>query len=189
MKKTIALLTATIITLVLVAFSTDFTLAYFMDKDTTGGTDVSAGRLEVSVDLSLANYGVPSDTLLTYYGSKDDPAKSTVTVKNEGSIGMDYVLSLTVNKATAYLLAENGFKLTGDDGEVLGFKGEPVTDADNGNVTYVYESADALGSGESAVFGLALTFKGLGLTDGNDYQGAEISVTPTVIATQTGGAD
>lgn len=192
MKKTIALLTAAIIALVLVAFSTDSTLAYFMDKATAAGADASAGCLEVSVDLNLTNYGVPSDTLLTSYGSKAEPAESTVTVKNEGSADMEYTLSLMVNKETANLLDldSNGFKLIGADSEPLQFNGNPTTDG-GGNVTYIYKSTGVLKTGESDVFGLALTFKGAALIDGNDYQGAEISVTPTVVATQvrTGGAE
>lgn len=188
MKKIVVLLTAFITVLTLAAFSINFTLAFFADKHTTKGTDASAGYLEVSVNLELANFGVPGDSLLTSNGSSTTPAKSTVTVTNSGSMDMDYTLSLTISKETYELLDTNGFELRDAEDIPLKFTGDPTID-EHGNRTYVYESATALKNGEIDTYSLVHTFKGKTFPkDGNYYQGKLISVAPAVVAIQTGGA-
>lgn len=168
MKKKIIILAAACTVILSAAFSTDLTSAHFVKRaDDPGKVTVTANSVDAQVALTLDNYGIPSDTLT---------GKSSVTVRNTGKTDIVYKLSLNVDADTAKLIVPNGLTLWEKD------MAEPLNLDNPGPETYVYYGVLVYNGEET--FDLGLTFKGVELIDGNDYQGKPITLTPTIEACQ-----
>ena len=182
-KRALFLTAITAFAVVILTVGVRFTLAYSTSKAEAGEATIEIGAINpdsigVNIELSMfnafASRAVASSTPLP-----GETYQTRMSISNDSAIDLIYVLSLTIDELAAEILEDGGFLLDGKAPQDI------TTDEETGAVTY--EFTGEFSKGSTNLLELSMTVKGADLPrDGNDYQGADISVKPAIVVYQMG---